>query len=111
MVASYASDPASILAVMGPSIGPDVYEVGRSVVEAAWENLPGASKAIRKNSSGKLHFDLWEANRQVLLASGLKPENVDPLGECTYTLQEHYFSARREGIETGRLVSGIMLAG
>ncbi|MCA1760831.1 MAG: polyphenol oxidase family protein, partial [Bacteroidales bacterium] len=51
----------------------------------------------------------WEANRQILMECGLIPENIEVLGECTFQHSEKYFSARREGIETGRLVSGIML--
>ena len=65
--------------------------------------LPNMS---RKELPGAIY---WEANRQILLHCGLIPENVKLLQECTFQLEKKYFSARREGIETGRLVSGIML--
>lgn len=106
---SFQSLPEDIVAVVGPSIGPEVYEVGEEVVEAVRKNISNAEKTLQKNSSGRFHFNLWEANRQVLLQSGLLPENVQLSGECTFQLDKKYYSARRDGIATGRLVSGIML--
>lgn len=109
MVNSFLSHPKDIVAVVGPSIGPEVYEVGEEVVEAVWKTVPNAEKTLQKNSSGRFHFNLWEANRQILLHCGLLPENVQVSGECTFQLDKKYYSARRDGIVTGRLVSGIML--
>lgn len=106
---SFHSLPEDIIAVIGPSIGPEIYEVGNEVVEAVQKNIPCAEKTLHINASGKCHFNLWEANRQILLDCGLIPENMEVLGECTFQLNEKYFSARRDGIKTGRLVSGIML--
>jgi polyphenol oxidase len=109
MNTSFQSLPEDILAVIGPSIGPEVYEVGNEVVEAVQKNIPHPEKTLQKHASGKFHFNLWEANHQILLDCGLISENIEVLGECTFQLNEKYFSARREGIEIGRLVSGIML--
>lgn len=109
MKISFQSVPDNIRAAIGPSIGPKVYEVGTEVVEAILKSIPNAEKTLHKNNSGKFHFNLWEANRQVLMACGLVPENIEIQGECTFRNKEKYFSARREGIETGRLVTGIML--
>jgi len=109
MKKSFQSLPENIVAVVGPSIGPEVYEVGEEVVQAVKKNIPQAEKTLHKNSSGKFHFNLWEANRQVLLHCGLMPENVQLFQECTFELDKKYFSARRDGIDTGRLASGIML--
>ena len=109
MQTTFHSSTKDILAVIGPSIGPEVYEVGDEVVKAVHKNIPNAEKTLHKNSSGKFHFNLWEANRQILLDYGLVSENIEILGECTFQQTEKYYSARRDGIETGRLVSGIML--
>jgi polyphenol oxidase len=109
MQTSFHSSMEEIHAVIGPSIGPEVYEVGDEVAEAVQKNIPNAEKTIHKNASGKFHFNLWEANRQILLDCGLVSENIEILSECTFQQTEKYYSARRDGIETGRLVSGIML--
>ncbi|QGY43939.1 peptidoglycan editing factor PgeF [Maribellus comscasis] len=109
MQANYKSKPENILAVIGPSIGPEVYEVGREVVEAAQKNIPQSEKTLHKNLNGKFHFNLWEANRLLLLCHGLKTKNISIAEECTFTKTEKYFSARKEGVDTGRIVTGIML--
>lgn len=109
MTALYQSSPSDIRAVIGPSIGPEVYEVGDEVVNAVRANIPNPEKTFHKYPLGKYHLNLWEANRQILLERGIQSENIAILGECTYQNSGKYFSARREGIETGRMVSGIML--
>ena len=109
MYANYGSLPENVLALIGPSIGPGVYEVGDEVVTEVQKNIPNAEKTLHKNNSDKFHFNLWEANRLLLLSSGLSNENIKISEECSFTRDEKYFSARREGVQTGRMVSGIML--
>lgn len=109
MCSAYGSLPENILAAIGPSISPRVYEVGDEVVAAAKLSLPHSEAALHQRPSGKFHFNLWEANRQLLIACGVGSQNIETLSECTFTENHKYFSARKEGIETGRLVSGIML--
>ena len=58
---------------------------------------------------GKWHIDLWEANRLQLLACGVCPENIELSGVCTYGSNEDFFSARRQGVHSGRILSGILL--
>lgn len=105
----YLSSPKDLIAVIGPSIGVEEYEVGDEVVIAVQKKIPNAEKTISRFSSGKYHFNLWEANRQILLESGVLPENIHVSAQCTFTEKDMFFSARREGIKTGRMVSGIML--
>ncbi len=109
MYLRYGSLPEDILAAIGPSIGPNVYEVGEGVVAAVKRVIPNSRATLHKNTSGKFHFNLWEANRQLLMASGVDPQNIEMLRECSFTENHKYFSARKEGIETGRMVSGMML--
>lgn len=109
MVQKYGTSPGNIVAAIGPSISPDIYEVGNEVVEEVRKSIPNAGILLHKNNSGKYHVNLWEANRQVLLENRLKEKNIEILGECSFTNDSKYFSARKEGIETGRMVSGIMI--
>lgn len=109
MQKNYRSNPDNILAAIGPSISPEIYEVGNEVVQAAKKSIPNATHTLHKNGSGKYHFNLWEANKQLLLRNGLNPENIEILSECSFQKEEKYYSARREGMDTGRMVSGIML--
>ncbi len=109
MEMNYGTSPGNILALIGPSIGSEVYEVGGEVVEEVKKNIPNASKTLSKGSKGKSHFNLREANRQIFLSLGLKPKNIEIARGCSFSEKDKYFSARREGIGTGRMVSGIML--
>jgi polyphenol oxidase len=109
MIRNYGSNPCDILVAIGPSIGPDQYEVGNEVAEAVYKNIPFAEKSLRKSLVNKYELDLWEANRQVLLSQDILPEHIEVSGRCTFSEKEHFFSARREGIVTGRIVTGIIL--
>jgi hypothetical protein len=109
MEQNYGSLPENIIAAIGPSISPEIYEVGDEVVEEVKLSIPNAEIVLQQNNTGKFHLNLWEANRQVLLGNGLQPKNIEILGECSFSESEKYYSARKEGIETGRMVSGIML--
>lgn len=107
----YSCDPKIIFAAIGPSIGPQGYEVGSEVVDAVRRSIPDAEAVLQKQESGKFHVDLWAANRNVLLECGILEENIEVLAECSFQSKEKYFSARREGVDTGRMVSGIMMIG
>ncbi len=109
MINNYGSNPKDILAAIGPSISPDIYEVGNNVVDEVKKAIPNPDKTLFKVESGKYHLNLWEANKQVLLKNGLLNKNIEISGECSYSDSSKYFSARKEGMETGRMVSGIML--
>jgi len=109
MVQKYNSNPKNIVAAIGPSISPEIYEVGNEVVKEVRNSIPNADILLHKSNSGNFHLNLWEANRQILLQNGLAKKNIEVLGECSFTETSKYFSARKEGVETGRMVSGIML--
>ena len=108
LVEMYNCHPSDVLVTIGPSISPKVYEVGQEVVdnfEGAGFNIPEIVK-IRDTS---IYLDLWKANQQSLLKAGIVAENIEVAGICTFTEHERFFSARRLGIKSGRLLSGIML--
>lgn len=105
----HGASAKNIVAAIGPSISPDVYEVGDEVVASARRSIPNVELALHKNGTGKFHFNLWEANRQLLLQNGVLAQNIEVLGACSFSETEKYYSARREGVDTGRMVSGIML--
>ncbi len=105
----FNTNPINIIAAIGPSIGPNIYEVGNEVVDAVRERFTHTENLLIKNGSGKFHFNLWEANKQLLLENNVHAENIEILGDCSFELADKYYSARREGFETGRMVSGIYL--
>ena len=100
-------EPQNIKAVIAPSIGCEAFEVGDEVY-AAFEDagFPMQDIAVKKE---KWHIDLWEANRRQLLHCGLCKENIHVAGVCTHTRCDEFFSARRLGINSGRIFNGIMI--
>jgi len=106
----YDCNVKEILAGIGPSIGLDAFEVGEEVVEA-FNNAGLVNDLILKRNlqTGKAHIDLWEANRQQLLDVGLDAKHIEVASICTYTNNDDFFSARRLGIQSGRMLSGIMI--
>ena len=109
MTTNYGALPENIVAAIGPSISPEIYEVGDEVVAAARKSIPNVETTLHKNGKDNYHFNLWEANRQMLLKSGVVQQNIQILGACSFSEAEKYYSARREGADTGRMVSGIMI--
>lgn len=110
LVAEFGTLPNDLIAAIGPSICNEIYEVGGEVADEVSKSLPFAEKVLQRGPKAKFHFNLWEANRMLLIDSGLQPGNIEILAECSYMEKNLYFSARRDGSETGRMVSGIMLS-
>lgn len=111
---TYGCDPIKMIAAIGPSISVENFEVGDEVVEAfrnsgVWTEADGESLFMNNPKSCKYHIDLWEANRLQLLYEGVKPEHIELSGICTYDNVSDFFSARRLGADSGRILSGIMI--
>ena len=99
-------DPKDLTAVVGPHIGVCCYEVGEEVVDAIGE--PGGFE--RRADWPKPHLNLAAANRQQLLKAGVPAEHIEISLLCTRCRQDLFFSYRREGTRTGRLLSVIGIA-
>jgi hypothetical protein len=96
----YHCNPGDIIAGIGPSIGPDHYEVGSNVIEGAEKSFGRMAGEILRSINGSVHFDLWEANRLLLLRSGVR--NIELSGICTACHIDDWFSHRGEYGKTGR---------
>ena len=107
MVNEHGCNPEEIQAVIAPCIGPETFEVGDEVY-AAFEAAGFPMNAIATRYD-KWHIDLWEANKLQLCACGIPNENIKVTGVCTYTNHDEWFSARRLGINSGRIFNGIMI--
>ena len=57
----------------------------------------------------KWHIDLPMCNRLQLEAVGLSQGNIAVTPDCTFKQPNTWFSARRLGINSGRIFTGIML--
>ena len=112
----FGSKASSLRAVIGPAIGPQSFQVGEEVVqhfkdqgfplEAIWFFNEGEGESPMHHGH---HIDLWKANRWILEQTGVSPEKIQTVGIDTYT-DGRFFSARREGIECGRIINAIRLS-
>lgn len=110
MTETFGCNPADIVAGIGPSIHMHAYEVGPEVVEAVEANFSNSPALLKPSmNSGHAYFDLWEANQTVLLEAGIREENIEVIGLCSFEHADLFYSARRDGSDTGRMVSGIRL--
>ena len=107
MKKEFGTDPEDLKVGIGPSIGPESYEVDTPVIEAFAASFPGNNFIQMKD---KTHgtLNLWEANKFLLLTAGVQDHNIEIAGIDTYTNTDKFFSARKDGL-TGRFVAGIML--
>lgn len=115
LVHHYGSSPADIQVAVGPSIGPESFEVGSEVVEEFRSAFPDFPQIIRSHpnpeaaAAGKAYIDLWESNRQMALRGGVPEKNITISGWCTVSHPELFFSHRRDKGRSGRLLAGIIL--
>lgn len=105
----FESRTEDLLVAIGPSISPQMFEVGDEVGEVFKdEGFNLRSISFRSQETEKLHIDLWQANIQPLLNLGVQKENIELSGICTFQNQ-NFFSARRQTINSGRMLTGGVL--
>ncbi|MBS0380151.1 MAG: peptidoglycan editing factor PgeF [Proteobacteria bacterium] len=101
-VAAMAVDPRSMVAWLGPAIGPEAFEVGAEVREALLAGDPAAGGAFTPNARGRWQCDLVGLARRRL--AGLAVGQVFGGSWCTYSEPRRFFSHRREG-RCGRMAA------
>ena len=107
----FHSKPENIIAAIGPSIGQENYEVGPEVVEQFQKLFPVVSSVLDFSGCpvGKAKLNVRHALLQQLLNAGLNLLNIDMTNLCTFNEASVFYSARREGANTGRMINGILL--
>jgi polyphenol oxidase len=107
MQAAYGCDPADVQAAIGPSIGPDHYQVGPEVVEAARNTFGTTDGIIQYADDGSAYFNLWETNRLALERAGVRQVEVAGISTADHT--DEWYSHRAEHGKTGRFCAVIAL--
>lgn len=105
-VRSMEVPPGSLLAYLGPAIGPDNFEVGPEVREVFCQHDVRAEMHFRAKANGKWLADLYGLARQRLGELGVA--QVYGGGFCTVAEKERFFSFRRDGV-TGRMAAFLWL--
>lgn len=98
MTARYGTDPADLLAGVGPSLGPccaEFIHYEREIPAPFW------SHRVSEH-----HFDFWAISRRQLTEAGVRDDRIVIAGICTRCRPDLFFSYREEKI-TGRMASVI----
>jgi len=134
MQMQFGSKPAGLLAAIGPSIGGCCYEVGTEVATQFQSQFAEAPQWFDEFRTGdepnpiqwlnmmppghqpppkNVLLDLRKANRDQLLGASLRAPNIFVSDLCTACRRDLLFSYRKEGPQSGRLLSviGIRSAG
>ncbi len=134
MQMQFQCNPADLLAAIGPSIGGCCYEVGTEVATQFLSQFSEAPEWFDEFRTGdepnpiqwlnmmppghqpppkNVLLDLRKANRDQLLGAGLRAPNIFVSDLCTACRRDLLFSYRKEGPQSGRLLSviGIRSAG
>lgn len=101
------TDPAKLLAWLGPAIGPNAFVVTHDLIATFGQQLPETVSAFTA------YQDRFLANIYLLASNYLKQAGVTKIygGEyCTYTQKDLFFSFRRDGEKSGRMASLIWIA-
>jgi YfiH family protein len=101
-VAALGVAPDTLLAYLGPAIGPGAFEVGDEVRAAFCKVDAAAEEAFRPLRPGKWLANLFRLGRQRLARCGVM--QVYGGGLCTYSNPERFYSHRRNPT-TGRMAA------
>ena len=109
MKSCYETKFSQCLVVIGPAIGPCCYEVDANLVDKFHNAGLDMDKLVTINHSGHYLLNLWEANKQVVVQSGVPEDNVFVSGLCTKCNNELFFSYRADRGITGRMAAIIAM--
>lgn len=100
-------NPQTLMAWLGPAIGPDKFEVGADVFQAFTEHDPASQSSFIAHAPDK-----WMANLYQLASLRLNKLGIDKIygGEyCTHSQKDLFFSYRRDHLPIGRMASVIWI--
>ena len=111
MVNVYGCNPENIIAGIGPCIGQCCYEVDDPVHDEFLKlSYLDLNKIFINKTNGKYMLNLVEANRQILINSGIMPDNMDLNDICTCCNCNDLHSHRATKGKRGNLAAIIQLA-
>ena len=95
MTELYGTNPADIVAAIGPAISVCCYEVDKPCADNFYALSDiDSSRFVFPKDNGKYMIDLLETNRQILVAAGVKNENITVSDVCTNCNSELLWSHR-----------------
>lgn len=103
----FESDPKDLIVALGPAISGACYEVPDECLVPFRGRYSGWRDFSRHIGGGQWLLDLPEAARHQLIAAGVPEEQIRRTPYCTFSESARFFSYRRDGSPTGRLMGAI----
>ncbi|MDY0408110.1 peptidoglycan editing factor PgeF [Virgibacillus soli] len=102
---SHGVQVENLQVVIGPCISKDYYEVDHRVVD----NIPIQFREKTVTPLRDKHYllDLKQLNVEILLQCGVLRNNIDITDLCTFRNEDLFYSHRRDGGKTGRMLAYI----
>lgn len=103
---TYGTEPADLVAVIGPSICQACYEVSIDVAEAFAKEFcrdGQPDEILIDKGNGKYQLNLWRANEIVLTEAGILAEQIQVTDLCTCHNSDYLFSHRASHGKRGNL--------
>ena len=108
---NFDTDPTELIAVIGPSICFDCYEISEDVAMEFKHNFSPdvTNKILFQKENGKYQLDLWLTNQAILLEAGMQKENISNSNICTCCNSNLLFSHRASNGQRGNLAGFLCL--
>ena len=104
--------PTEIHAAIGPSICKDCYIVDNKVIQEVEKlNIKNPSYYYQKVKEGQYALDLKGLNAALIGAFGVPWDQIERTDLCTSCHPEHFYSHRKSGGKTGRMLGFIGIRG
>lgn len=104
----FATSPQHLHAVIGPCISLPHFGVGDEVYQQFADTLHPMDR-IAQRIDGQWHLNLPLANRLQLERLGVPAAHIHCSNLCSWEQPQQFFSARRQGINSGRTYTAIMI--
>lgn len=106
----FSSEVCDVCVAIGPCISQQCYEVGDELATIFTKMFREEDSILfDKVGHGRHYLDLRQIAKLQLQKFGVEDENIWIHGGCTYTDEDKFFSARRQGVNSGRMLSGIFI--
>jgi polyphenol oxidase len=101
--------PEAVFAAIGPGIGRCCYEVDEASAEPFLSQFTSAAAIYRPSRPAHLYLDLQQAILLQLRAAGVPSSHVWSADLCTACHLQWFYSYRREGPRSGRMLNVVMI--
>ena len=100
LIKSFESDGDDLVVHLGPAISMNSFEVGEEIISQYLSKNDNFERSFSFRDN-KHYLDLYDAAKVIL--EGFKIFSISGGDRCTYKEENHFFSYRRDGDDSGRM--------